>query len=350
MNTPVQFSSPGSIVWFSIKDDEYNPSEIIVAANAAKVPNNLHQKVRSRGDRNAWMVSTQFGDGIPGKTMPNETKAYYITEDMPGLSTTRVVLRMVKNSEDIEVETKQVAVVVLDGKGTVNVGIYKDFYVGPAGVTPEVYEEALALLKQIKEDMDDLVSTMSAAGVRSLIRTWLLANKCVPMKNGAGVYFLPVPVNAVERKEQEEILESLTDWVCGSPFNGEFMILPVNQSTPTKSQTQIVQSASSHLLERVREMNAKVREYEDKGVAGKQIRPSMIETIKNEIKGLREQAELLGEQLGIQIESVLLGSENLSSRLDTVLYTHGPEARKEAAKDKKKRSGTHRGRNDGEVL
>jgi len=318
--TPAQKFKPGYLLWSSFKNGEFNPAELVLSAHDAGITQKLYSRIRSRNDKNAWMVSTQFGKGLSSTTMEHEDGAYYFTEDMPGLSTTRVIARASKNSSEIEFRTTQVAMVILEGSGQLRIGIERNFQ---GSVTPEIYEEAMEILEDVRTNMALLAPTMSAGAVREMLRRWIYQNKCVPLKNNSGVYFLPLPIKSTDQKIQEEELMSLIKWFRSYPLNGQFIVVEVSSEDSIfndLSLNQVAEDSMKHLIDTFNTLNNNVKKYEN---STGQIRPTSIRKVHGAVKDFKDQATLLKYQLSIDITNIMIGAENLIARLDTVLSTSG---------------------------
>lgn len=320
----------GYILWYSLSQQDFDPAEVLASAQKAGVSFLSLGKVKGRNAKDSFLLSTKAVDGIPGKVVEGENYVIYRIEDLPGYSFARVLMRVSKDTKGLEIKSTQVAAFLLDEtRNTVRVGFHQDFI---NEYPKEIIDDAEKTAKYIQLSLNRLLGGLNSSVIRGMLRDWLKSQNRVPLKKGGGVYYLPFTGDS-----QKDDIQKIVEFIIAPPLNGEMIVLPFDQNFSNMQQLQ--KSASEELMEQVKHYNTLVKEYQNKGKNGKQVRPSKIRSIKKEIADLEEMVKVVSSDLELEANTLIASISIVRKKFNTIEKTYASPDSKFAAKERQIRKG-----------
>jgi hypothetical protein len=303
----------GWLVWWTIEGKDLDTSLVVQAAKDAGIPGWLISRISGRGEKAAWMVSTQTGvKGIErprSSTDPLDATIRYMTKDVN--PECRAIVREVLDPANKLVGSTTVAQVFF----TTDPANRFQFLLLPSANAMEVTD----IVQAMAQDYQARIGVTDYGRVRALIIDWLLRANRVTVRGSGGVYLVPRPKDQVVADQVQAELVSLATWISATPIASLFSIVEVSDQGATT--VQVFQKAAIDELKAEMDLiDANLTKWAKNPNMNAGSMAYSAGTMLDRVDELTKKTEALIDALGEEIGIVQIGMAQIQKRAKAVQY------------------------------
>lgn len=291
----------GWLTWWTIRKGSYNVAPLRRAAQDAGLDDYVVSRIRGRDEIAAFLAAVRTGSaGVPIPSPAGEAWRLITREaDTQGSTAEGRTIRALvlqktnPNSGEIEdvVSAHTLAILTADTRrGRISVN-----WANPNDINEYVERK----VQEMQVKMEQNIGTIDDGRIRTIVIGWLRERHRISVRGTGGVYFVPAPIDMDEKKERQDEMVSMRDWMAtiGSPFS----IVAFNERGAL-SLNDFVQDAVGEIEDELKDISEKLAGWAQNTrmnagslMFSTNTQVSRMKNIRDKIKALKES---LGEAVG----------------------------------------------------